>query len=55
MNAKLQVLIFTLVLLAGMVSVSESFFGGKNGGVGKKRSNLEKVMAQLGNELYSIQ
>ena len=43
MNAKLQVLIFTLVLLAGMFTVSEGYFGG-GGSVGKKkRSNLVQV------------
>ena len=43
MNAKLQVLIFTLVLLAGMFTVSEGYFGG-GGSVGKKkRSNLIQV------------
>ena len=43
MNTKLQVLIFTLVLLAGMFAVSEGYFGG-GGSVGKKkRSNLVQV------------
>ena len=43
MNTKLQVLIFTLVLLAGMFTVSEGYFGG-GGSVGKKkRSNLVQV------------
>jgi len=43
MNGKLQVLIFTLVLLAGMFAVSEGYFGG-GGSVGKKkRSNLVQV------------
>ena len=43
MNAKLQVLIFTLVLLTGMFTVSEGYFGG-GGSVGKKkRSNLVQV------------
>jgi len=43
MNAKLQVVIFTLVLLAGMFAVSEGYFGG-GGDVGKKkRSHLVQV------------
>lgn len=41
MNAKLQVLIFTLVLLGSMVAVSEGYFGGNVGK--KKRSNLVQV------------
>lgn len=52
MNAKLQVLIFTLVVLVSMVSVSESYFGG-GGHVGRKRSNLEQVVTDLENELYN--
>ena len=39
MNAKLQVLIFTLVLLASMFAVSEGYFGN---GVGR-RSDLVQV------------
>jgi len=43
MNAKLQVVIFTLVLLAGMFAVSEGFFGGGDVGRKKKRSDLVQV------------
>ena len=45
MNAKLQGLIFTLVLLASMVSEGESFFGGGGGGgsIQGKRSSLGQV------------
>ena len=54
MNAKLQGLIFTLVLLASMVSEGESFFG--LGGAPKptrKRSILKQVEFDLENELYN--
>ena len=42
MNAKLQVLIFTLVLLAGMFAVSEGYFGN---GVGKKKRSTRVQVA----------
>ena len=41
MNAKLQGLIFTLVLLASIVSEGESFYGG--GDIKGKRSSLRQV------------
>ena len=44
MNAKLQVLFFTLVLLASMVSVSESFAGNK---VGRKRSTVREMEVRI--------
>ena len=47
MNGKLLVLVFTLVLLSSMISPSESYAGSEGGMVGRKRSNMEQVVAEL--------
>ena len=52
MNTKLQVFLFVVVLLASMVSVSESFAGG--GEVGRKRSYLEQVKLQISKTIHLL-
>ena len=43
MNTKLQVLFFTIVFLASMVSVSESMVGGGRLGFGGKEGKRSKL------------